>query len=311
MADDCLSLCVIVLNYRTPELTIACAASLEHEVSAERGGRVLIVDNHSDDGSAELIAKAIAERGWETWAELVRSPVNGGFAAGNNVGVRHARADTYLLLNSDTVVRPGTLDTLAQVLKDRPGVGLVGPRLESVSGEEQVSCFRAPTPLSELQSAARTGVLRRLLNRWVVSDPTAIDVSRCPDWISFACVLIRREVFEQVGPLDEGYFMYFEDSDFCRKATDAGWEIAYCTAAGVMHVGEASDPGKAAGKTRRRPPYFYASRARYYRRFYGRRGLLAANVLWTVGRSLAAGRELLGRPQGTTPLDRREIWRHW
>ena len=116
------------------------------------------------------------------------------------------------------------------------------------------------------------------------------------DWIGFACVLIRRAVIEQIGLLDEGYFMYFEDADYCRRARAAGWQIRYLPQLRVVHfLGSSSDVNHQHTDLRRRPRYYYAARAHYYRTHYGRLGLLAANLLWNAGRTVSWIRETVGR----------------
>ncbi len=199
---------VIVLNYRTPGLVVDCLASLEGQVAPARH-EVVVVDNCSPDDSADRVETAIRERGWSPWARVVRSRVNGGFAAGNNVGIRATNAAIRILLNSDTIVRPGALAAMLDAMRDRPDLGLLGPRLEWSDAEPQISTFRFRTPLTELIAAGRLGWLGRRLPRHVVArelDAPADDL----DWASFACIAVRAEVVERVGLLDETYFMYLD-----------------------------------------------------------------------------------------------------
>jgi len=114
----------------------------------------VVVDNASGDGSDDQVESAIRERGWSSWARLVRSPGNWGFSAGNNLGIASESADAYLLLNSDTIVRPGAVTELCSAYRNRPEVGMVSPRLEWPDGTAQNSCFRELTPLTELVNAA-------------------------------------------------------------------------------------------------------------------------------------------------------------
>ncbi len=300
-------LAVIVLNYRTSDLTLDCLASLEGEVGP--GVRVIVVDNASGDGSAERIEGAVVARGWSAWASVLRSPVNGGFAAGNNLGIRSVAAAAYLLLNSDTLVRPGALGKLREAMRLRPDAGIIGAGLLDASGRRTYSFFRMVTPVAELIRGANSGPVTRLLRRF---DPVLApgDEPAEPDWLGFASVVIRREVFETAGFLDEGYFMYFEDVDFCRRVRDAGWKLVYWPDALVVHlVGGSSQVTHEATLRRRGPRYFYEARARYYAKFYGRSGLWLANLLWYAGRAISLARELMGRP---TALHRereaQDIW---
>jgi len=287
-------LAVVVLNYRTPELVLACLASLEAEVDAARDA-VVVVDNASADGSEQQIAEEIERRGWSAWARLVCSARNGGFSAGNNLGIGAVDADAYLLLNSDTLVRPGALAELRQGLSSDPRVGMVSPRLEGPDGDPQRSCFRYHTPASELIRGAATGVVTKLLRPYVVSRPLD-DEPAVHEWTSFAAVMIRKEVFEAVGLLDDGYFMYFEDTDFCRRMRPAGWKILHWPAARVVHTRGGSSEVKSRVAARERPPaYLYASRARYFLKHYGRLGLWFANAMWSVGAVVDELRSLVQR----------------
>ncbi len=299
-------LAIIVLNYRTPDLTVNCLCSLQGQI--EPGTRVIVVDNASGDGSAERLAREVVERGWSTWATVLQSPINGGFAAGNNLGIRAIDSAAYILLNSDTLVRPGALGSLREAMRIRPDAGIIGSGLVNLQGGPDGSFFRTTGPLSELVRGANTGVVSRLLRRFdPVLPPT--DQPLEPGWVGFACVLIRREVIQEVGLLDDGYFMYFEDVDYCRRARQGGWKILYWPRAKVVHLlGGSSEVTSEAGVSRRAPRYFYEARARYFAKFYGRPGLWLANVLWYAGRSLALPRELLGRPASHRRHEALDIW---
>ena len=229
------SVAVIVLNYKTPELTIDCLRSLQIQVSDRAGRHVIVIDNASGDGSAEKIEAEIAKNSWDAWVRLIQSSVNGGFAAGNNLGIHSENADRYLLLNSDTIVRPGAIDKLMETMDQDSDIGLVVPRLIGTDGSRQVSCFRYKSPISEMLAAARTGPIDRVFSRYRVPLPNA-EPSMNVDWASFACILIRKAVFEDIGHLDDGFFMYFEDIDYCRRARKAGWKIRICPEAQVVHL---------------------------------------------------------------------------
>lgn len=277
---------VIILNYRTPDLVIDCLASLDGQLNPSRHG-VVVVDNHSGDGSADRIEEEIRSRGWLTWARVERSPVNGGFAAGNNVGVRAAEADLFFLLNSDTIVRAGAIEVLLAAFDASPGLGLIGPRLEWPDGAAQVSTFRYRTPLTELISYSGWGRLGKRLIGHVVARPLEGPTDDL-GWVSFACVGVRRAVFERIGLLDEGYFMYYEDMDFCRRATREGFAVGYRPEARVVHLrGGTSEVKRNTVQRKRRPAYYYAARARYFQKWYGVAGLATANLLWTAGWGLS------------------------
>lgn len=308
-----MKLCVIILNYRRADLAIECLRSLDTELSGRADRCAVCIDNASGDGSADAIEAEIARRGWGEWVRLIRSPVNTGFAGGNNIGLGAVRAENYLLLNSDTRMLPGSISMLLEELERRPQVGAIGPRLEHPDGEAQISCFRYRTPISEMLEAASTGALDRLLDRFRVWT-RVFDEPVEPQWMSFACIMIRRTVIEQVGVLDDGYFMYFEDIDYSRRMRKAGWRLLHYPAARAVHLRGGSSSVKAAMAARRRVPrYYYESRSRYFAKFYGGvAGLWMTNLMWLLGRSIALLRETIGRKErDVCKLEALDNWTNW
>lgn len=306
-----LRLGVVIINYRTPQLVIDCLSSLAKEVKVAQDC-VVVVDNLSGDNSLELITAAVQDNGWNDWVEIIPSPVNGGFSAGNNVGIKAVEAEAYLLLNSDTIVRPGAIAALLKAKEKYPKAGLISPRLEWLDGTPQISCFRYHSPVSELINAAATGPITKILQSFNVPIPVS-DHPFEPDWTSFACVLIRREVIEQIGLMDEGYFMYYDDVDYCRMAKKAGWKVVHYPQARVVHLRGGSGSLKADVAARRRPPaYAYESRSRYFAKFYGHAGLWLANLLWLTGYSVSLVRELVGNKKPhTCEGQAQDIWTNW
>jgi len=298
-----LNLAVVVLNYKTPELVVDCLGSLEGQIDPSTQ-EVVVVDNCSGDDSPDVIESSIEAQGWGHWARVVRSPINGGVAAGNNIGIQAADAEMYMLLNSDTIVRDGAIETLLATLKEHPEISMLGPRLEWPDGEYQVSTFRYRTPITEMLYASGLGFLDRRFPKHVVARELH-DFTRGIDWISFACIAIRREVIDSVGMLDERFFMYFEDMALCRNATRAGFTIAYQPEAHVVHLRGGSSPVKEQTRQRKRPPsYLYAARSHYFRSSYGLVGLVLANMLWTAG-------WMLGSLRGRTGAVEHELFDIW
>ena len=306
-----IKLALVVLNYRTPQLVIDCLRSFAPQIVAGRDCAV-VVDNCSGDDSAEIIQTAINNEKW-TWATFVAAPVNNGFSAGNNLGMQAISAEAYFLINSDTLARPNVLNTLHQALANHPKAGIISPRLEWPDETPQISCFRYHSPTSEFLEAAKTGPISKLLTSHEVALPI-VNQQLHPEWTSFASVVVRHAVIEQVGWMDEGYFMYFEDVDYCRRVRAAGWDIVHVPAARMVHLRGGTSEVKAATKARkRRPAYFYQARARYFAKFYGGTiGLWVANVGWSFGRIIALLRELIGNKQPhTVAYEARDIWINW
>ena len=287
---------VIIVNYRTGGMSVDCVASLAGDVGDLHGGRVIVVDNDSRDDSIDVMRRAVVERGWAGWVEVLALPRNGGFAYGNNHAIARIRETTpefatVVLLNPDTLARPGTVARLVSHLQAHPKVGVVGASIESESGARAVSAHAMPSPLGELEAAASLAVLTRALSRFAVS-PASADASHECDWVSGACMAVRREVFDSVGLFDEGFFLYFEEVDFCRRARRVGWVCWFLADARVVHFEGASTGIKEAG--RRLPPYWFDSRRRFFLKAYGWLGLVAADLLWTSGRITLLTRRALG-----------------
>lgn len=305
------SLSVSIINYRTGDLTIACVQSV---LEAARGEAALdvhtvVVDNASGDGSADQIAAWIKEQNVGDQVTLVRSPTNTGFSGGHNQGITARPSDFVLVLNSDAAIRPGALSALIRAAEDAPDTGFFAPRLEDPDGTPQVSCFRAHSPLSEVIRTAVTGAVTRALGRYEV----ALGINPPPEhieWMSFACILLRREMIDAIGPMDEGYFLYFEDAEYALRGRRAGWGCAFVPDARVIHYRGGSGPVKALQKAKKRlPRYYYCARSRFFHQQYGRAGLLAANLCWHLGRGIAQLRRLAGRaPVPMAACEARDIW---
>jgi N-acetylglucosaminyl-diphospho-decaprenol L-rhamnosyltransferase len=285
----------VIVNYRTAALAVECLRSIAAQAAALPGLRAVVVDNASGDGSVLELNAAIQREGWQGWASVIANGHNGGFACGNNVGIREAlrapeRVDHVLLLNPDTVARSGSIRALSDFLDSHPGVGIAGSCLENAAGGAECSAHNAPSPLGELVSGASLGLLSRVLRRHVVTPPMRDSAHEC-EWVSGASLMVRREVFESIGLLDEGYFLYFEEADFCLRARRAGWQVWFVPASRVVHL-EGASTG-ITDTSRRRPRYWYDSRRRYFIKHFGAAGLVLADALWAVGTASLALRRFL------------------
>jgi N-acetylglucosaminyl-diphospho-decaprenol L-rhamnosyltransferase len=300
------SVLIVIVNFRSAGFAIDCLRSLGPEIAAYPEARVVVVENASGDDSADRLASAIREEGWGGWASLVVAPRNGGFAAGNNVALGPALAspdppDLIWLLNPDTIVRPGGLRELVGFLERRPDVGLAGSQLEYMHGEPQRSAFNFPTIRGELECGLRLGPVSKVLRRHVQAPP--VPDGECQvDWVAGASLMVRREVFDAVGLLDEGYFMYFEEVDFCLKAFRAGWPCWYVPKSRVVHlVGQSSKLTKAGEQQKRRPRYWFDARRRFFLVNYGRARTLVADVTFTLAFGCYRVRRLIQRKMDVDP----------
>jgi len=185
--------------------------SLEHEI--------VVVDNASADGSADAAERIPGVR-------VIRMERNAGFAAANNAGIRQSRGDLLLLLNSDTLVPPGALDRLVARFLGTPGAGVAGPRLVDADGRAELSFGRMISPLNEFRQ-------KRRAPEWIEAETQREQIV---DWVSGACLLVRRADAEAAGLLDERFFLYTEDVDFCHAVRRLGRTVLFTPAAEVTHL---------------------------------------------------------------------------
>ncbi len=271
----------IIVSHGAEELLRRCLASLrEHPPSG--GSRVTVVDSGSPDGTPDMVEREFGE------VRLIRRS-NIGFSAANNLVLRESEAEAVLLLNPDTEVYEGTLDTALERLGSKPRIGMVGAKLVTETGELDHACKRSfPTPLGAL--AHFTGVGRGDAASGALSQYRAThlgdDEPGEVDAINGAFMLCRREAVREVGLLDEGYWLYMEDLDWCRRFWEAGWRVFYEPAAVALHVKGGSSAGRRAP---RQEVAFHRGMGRFYRRFEapGQNPLLNAAVYAGIGAKLA------------------------
>jgi N-acetylglucosaminyl-diphospho-decaprenol L-rhamnosyltransferase len=302
-----------LLNWRTADMTIKALASLVREARAVPGTRICVVDNDSQDGSLEKLRDAVENNGWSDIAEVVDSGYNGGFGFGNNVALRKGLAsreqfDLFYLLNSDAFPDEGSLASFVKFMDDNPRAGIVGGRINGLDGQPHHSAFRFPNIWSEIERAAKLGILSRTLaDKSVVLAALPNEVTEV-DWVAGASMMIRREVLEQIGFFDETYFLYYEETDLCLRAQRAGWKIMYLPTASVAHIGGAST-GVTSMKVvpKPMPKYVFESRRHYFLKNFGRPTLWAANFAYAVaGASFRVRRVLQGKEDPERPREYRD-----
>jgi len=294
---------IIIVNYRTPELVIDCLKTLIPEIkNSPFQCRVIIADNFSGDHSAESLSRAIREEQCEEWVKLLELDTNRGFAAGNNRAIEYLYSqsvipDYFWLLNPDTVVHPGSLDSLVDFLNSNHSAGIAGSRLENRDGSPQRSAFRFPTILGEVDNGMRLGIVSRLLSSHIVAPPVETRTHAC-GWVSGASMMVRKEVFDAIGFMDEGYFLYFEETDLCLRANRAGWQSWYVPSSRVIHL-----VGQSTGiKERRRVPrYVLESRGRFFSKNHGRLYRFGADLAWTLSYCTWRVRSWIQRKPDTDP----------
>jgi len=300
----------VIVNYRTAEMTAHAVTALLAELAKVSTPLIWVVDNDSGDGSLERLRQAAEAEGWGERVVLLAASHNGGYGYGINVAVMQGLRlpdppEYFYVLNSDAFADPGSLSAMVAFADDHPEAGLVGGRIHGPDGTYQASVFRFPSVLSELNLQAQLGLLTSLMPEQIVALPEPTQATEC-DWISGTSLLIRRAVFEQVGLFDEGFFLYFEEVDFCRRAGRVGWR-SYCVpGAGVTHIGSVSTG--MADDTRRMPGYWFDSRHRYFIKHHGRLYTALCDASWLAGFALRRVKlAALGRPHRTRPAMLRDF----
>jgi N-acetylglucosaminyl-diphospho-decaprenol L-rhamnosyltransferase len=310
-------LVVAIVNWRTAELTIDCLRSIVDQIADVPTCRVYVVDNGSGDGSAQRIAAAIEAHGWTSFASLLPLPNNGGFAYGNNAAIRAAfagdgaRAAFVLLLNPDTVVRPRAFRILLDFMLAHPKIGIAGGRSEFPNAAPQECCFRFPNALAEFafhSRILRIGLLfeDRMPNIPIPEAPIEID------WVSGAFMLVRSAVFDDIGLLDESYFLYYEETDFILRAKRAGWSCWHVPQSRIVHlVGQSSGVTNAERLKQRTPAYWFESRTRYYVVNHGWVYAAVADLLVATALIAWKARRIVqGRKEENPPHYLRDLLRH-
>jgi N-acetylglucosaminyl-diphospho-decaprenol L-rhamnosyltransferase len=293
----------VIINYKTAEMTLRALDALLREMAGIPSAKIVVIDNDSQDGSFDKLSKAVEERKLAPRVEVWRSDYNGGFGYGNNYVIRQALAwedkpEYVYLLNSDAFPEPRSIEILVEFMESHPDAGFAGSFLHGTDGIPHESAFRFPSVASELETTiAFRPVSRILKNRSVAIKPIPKEPARV-DWLAGASMMIRSKMLEQVGLFDETFFLYFEETDLCRRAAQHGWSTWYVPESSVAHIGSVSTGMK--NRKRRTPGYWFESREHYFLKNHGSRYLLAANLVWLFGFSLRRARVHL---QGKEDVD--------
>jgi len=227
----CRDLSIVVVCHNHARYLSKCLQSINPELHASHHLEVFVVDNCSTDGSAALV------RAEFPWVRLLENDHRHGFAANNNRAIRKSSGRYILILNPDTETPAGALEALLAFADGHPRAGICGPQIRFPDGQIQPSCRHFPTITSVL---ARRTLLRKFLRNSPLNGHhlmSGLDHSRTTivDWMLGACLLVRREFLSEVGLMDEGYFLYVEDIDWCYRAHQADWEVWYFAETYIIH----------------------------------------------------------------------------
>ncbi len=304
-------LSVIIVSWNVADLLAACLESivagpvaLQDSARDGLGIEIIVVDSASSDHTVELLRERYPQ------VRLLQQAENLGFSRCNNIGLKAASGRYVMLLNPDTQVIGDALPQMAAYLDANPGVGIVGPHTLNSDGTTQSTRRRFPSLLIALCESTwlQPYAPKSLLNFYYVADGSPDSAVLDVDWVQGSALMARREVYEQIGGLDEGYIMYSEEMDWCRRAKDAGWRVVYLGTAQTVHHGGKSTEQVVA----RSHIYFQRSKLRYFRKYHGwlsaqvLRLFLLFNYLWQLG--LEVGKAALGHKR---PLRLERMKAYW
>lgn len=300
----------VILNYKTADMTLRSAQAALIAMQ-DLPGEITIVDNDSQDGSFEQIRDYVEAEKWER-VRVIQSGHNGGYGAGNNVGIRAGMADGtapdfIYVLNSDAFPEPEAIRELYDFLQAHPKTGFAGSYIYGEDGDRHTTTFRFPSILSELENAIRFGPVTKLLRSYRVPRED-LDVTASVDWLAGASMMMRRSVLDEIGLFDETFFLYFEEADLCARAHLSGHSIDYVHESRIMHLGSVSTGMRTWDRV---PDYWFKSRFYYFRKNYG---LIYAGFTTLV--HLSAGSlhwlrcKLTGKTRGVSPHFLRSMAKH-
>jgi N-acetylglucosaminyl-diphospho-decaprenol L-rhamnosyltransferase len=276
---------IVIVNYRTPEMTLANVAALAGERAKIADLRVVVVDGGSSDGSAEALRTGLAKY---AWCELLPLTINGGFGWANNQAILHllqgAAPPAFIhLLNPDAVITPDAVVALRDAMIANPTCAAAGSQLLNGDGSKAGCAFRFPSVAREFFRGAQ---MNRVGQAFGLSDGIMRpDAPAEVEWVTGASVMLRAAALKQIGLFDTGFFLYFEEVELMHRLTRGGWTVRFVPDSRVLHVGGAAT-GMADAELHERssiPDYMFASRRRFFTRVYGPAGARNATLAWLAG----------------------------
>ena len=274
-------LSIVIVSWNVEELLAACLRS----INVNKGDlevEVIVVDSASQDGTVAMVREQFPH------VTMLAQADNVGFPLGNNIGLAQASGDYLLLLNPDTEIVGDALQTMVSYLSAHPHVGMIGPELLNTDRSHQSSRRRFPTLLTGIFESTwlQTCAPRHILRDYYMEDTRDEEIVSA-DWVNGACMLTTRDVYERVGGMDPGYFMYSEELDWCRRIKDAGYDITYLPTAKVLHhQGKSSEQA-----VTHRHINFNRAKLRYFRKFHGRAAYVTLRIVLLLNYLLQIGIE--------------------
>lgn len=297
-----IDLSIVIVSWNVADLLVACLDSIYAGLGDLRA-EAIVVDSGSTDATLTVVRERCPQ------VILLPQTENIGYTRANNLGLVQAQGRNLLLLNPDTEIQGDALATMVAYLDANPDVGIVGPHTHNSDGSYQSTRRRFPTLATAFFESTWLQPLapKRLLDHYYVNDaPT--DQTLDVDWVQGSALMARREVYAQIGGLDEGYVMYSEELDWCKRAKNAGWRVVFLADAHITHHGGKSSDQVVA----RRHVLFQQSKLRYFRKYHGAavaqilRAVLLLN--YAVQLAVEAAKGLLGHKRALRQERVRQYW---
>ncbi len=228
-----MDLSIVILNYKTKNLVKQCIKGIQMQ-DLPLDYEIIVVDNASGDEVGEMLAEEFSE------VKFIQSEENKGYAAGNNLGIKQAQGKYILILNPDVAVLENSIEALLKFIKENPQVAVAGPKLINPDKTVQYSCYRFPkfmTPIYRRTPLGKLSFVRKSLDDYLMKDWDH-GQNKEVDWLLGACWLVKKEAIDKVGLMDERFFLYFEDIDWCRRFWQAGYQVYYMPEAQMVHYYE-------------------------------------------------------------------------
>ena len=261
-----MDLSIIILNYKSLGLVKNCLRAVK-DLNLSLAYEVIVVDNNSQDNSVAYLKEHYFD------IKLVESGKNLGFSGGNNLGIRQAQGDFILILNPDILVLSKAIENMLDFMKSHSEAGMLGPKLINPDGSLQYSCSRWPDwrlPFYRRSFLGKTRNALAWIDNYLMRDWNH-EANSQVDWLYGACLMVRRQAMAEVGLLDERYFMYMEDLDWCRRFWEKGWQVWYLAKAEVIHYHhrESAEGFGFSGVFKKSSRTHLISWLKYFLKFYG------------------------------------------
>jgi len=222
---------IIILNYKSARLTRQCIKGIKR-FPPKAPYEIIVVDNNSKDGAGEMLKEKYPE------VIFIGSKINRGYGAGMNLGIAKAKGEYILILNPDIVILENSIESLYEFMKEHPDAGIAGPKLLNPDKTTQSSYFRFHTILTPLYRRTPLGKLpwaKEHLSRFLMAENQTNGRPRTVEWLLGACMMARKSVLQKIGMFDERFFLYFEDTDLCRRAWEGGFKVYYASDSRMVH----------------------------------------------------------------------------